>query len=103
MHVRVDEPGKNSRVTEVMNPIAGGHLIGRNNAADSLSLHQYRGRANSCRSHHSSSAESLQAQSVSSLEHFAKPAHDFGCTERMLRNQNCILRNSKSQHILASR
>ncbi len=107
MHVRIDEPGKNRRVAEVMDFVTvGRHLIGRNDGLDPLAFHKDGRRADSFGSDHAASEEGLQTQDVSSLEDCLRGRAYRGRSTFAMHAaagiENNILRNSESRLILAS-
>ena len=62
MHVGIDEPGKDGCISEVMNLVTGGYLIGRDNALNPFFFYQYRRRTNSFGSDDATRNEGLQTQ-----------------------------------------
>src|SRR5260370_12785961 len=68
MQVRIEEPGKNGPLAEIVDfIIPGRYLIRGDNSLDLLSFNQYGGRAHSVGSNYPASDEGLQTQNVSSF------------------------------------
>ena len=64
MHVRVDEPGENRGIAEIVNVDVGRHLPGRNHRPDMVPFEEYGGGPDSLRSDHLTGDKGLQTHGV---------------------------------------